>query len=554
MAELKTFYDKQQKIWSGPRVAPLHNIEHHSIGRILFGQMRLNPHNVLQIDAFDNTQATSGELLTWGIRIALHLKKLRMRHDDIVGVAARNTLKLTSVVLGCLFNGNPMHAVNPNYQEAAISHSFGITKPQIIFCDGCDYEKIRKITASFQPTIYTMCDHIQGVPTILDLLEPTKMERFYQPEKQVLGGDQTIVILSSSGTTGLSKAVTVSASKITLENAFSNIDEVFYTSSGIDWASGFMSLLQNCYTGCTRIINRKPFNAPDFIEMVKKYKITTAILGPIQFVELLDCPDFTSENMASLQLVTSGGGYVSKQLVERVQRVLPQCMLCIAYGLTETGAVTINVGVQENNSVGKLIPNVQLRIIDEEGRSLGPNQTGEILVRLPNCSWAGYYGNPIETQKMMDSLGWYHTGDLGYVDEEGYLYIVDRIKDILKYNRMQYWPGEIENTIRELPDVADCCVVGIYNERYGDVAGALVMKKSGSPLTTEQVVEHVRNRLREPQKQLHHGAFFVEKLPQNINGKILKREAREILKSFLEQSSSSSAALLSSSSSLSLDR
>ncbi|XP_061401866.1 luciferin 4-monooxygenase-like [Musca vetustissima] len=425
----------EQKIWSGPTVKPLYNYDKQSIGEILFGQMRLNPQNVLQI-----LLPGLGELVSWAIRIALHLKNQQLGHEDIVGVTARNTLKLTSVVLGCLFNGTPMHAINPNYEEGF--HSFGITKPQIIFCDGGDYEKIRRITASFKPTIYTMCDHIEGVPTILDLLEPTKMEENYRPETPILGGNQTIVILSSSGTTGLSKAVTVPASEIILDNVFSTIDKVFYTSSGIDWTSGLVAFMHNCYNGCTRVLNRKPFTGPEFIEMVKKYKITSAIMSPIQFVELLDCPDFTTENMNSLRLVASGGGYVSKQLIEKMQRVLQQCVLC--------------------------------------------------------------------------------------------------------------------NTIRELPDVVDCCVVGIYNERHGDVAGALVIKKNGSPLTSEKVVEHVRNRLREPQKQLHNGAFFVEKLPQNINGKILKREAREILKSFLEKSpalsSSASSSSVSSSSSSSVDR
>uniref|UniRef100_A0A1I8NKN8 AMP-binding enzyme C-terminal domain-containing protein n=1 Tax=Musca domestica TaxID=7370 RepID=A0A1I8NKN8_MUSDO len=130
-----------------------------------------------------------------------------------------------------------------------------------------------------------------------------------------------------------------------------------------------------------------------------------------------------------------------------------------------------------------------------------------------------------------------HRGGNLYI-EGGNLYIVDRKKDILKYKGFHYWPDEIESTIRELTDVVDSCVVGIFNERYGDVAGALVLKKSGSELSVQQIVEHVRNRLDEPQKQLHNGVYFVEKLPQNVNGKILKREAKELLKSFVEKMSS----------------
>ncbi|XP_073814042.1 uncharacterized protein isoform X2 [Musca autumnalis] len=489
------------------------------------------------IDDYDGTTTTSGELLTWGTRIALHFKNLRMRHDDIVGISARNSTHLTSLVLGCLFNCNPFHAVNPNFQEATISHCFAITKPQIIFCDGGDYEKIKKVTKAFKPTIYTLTEHINGVPSVLDLLEPSKLERFYQPENLILGADQTVAILCSSGTTGLPKAVTLSAHKLVITNPFSNVDTVFYTSSGLDWASGLAALLQNCYMGLTRIISRKPFNAVEFVEMTKKYKISAAILAPVHLVELLDCPIFTKENMSTFKMLTCGGGYVSKQVVEKLLAVLPQLLIIIGYGMTEVSGVAINIGAQRSLSVGKLCANIQLRIVDDDGHNLGPNETGEILVHLP-YSWSGYYGNPMETQRMYDSLGWYHTGDLGYMDEDGYLYIVDRKKDILKYKGVHFWPGEIENAIRELPDVVDCCVVGLLDERYGDVSGALVLKRSGSKLTAKEIVDHVRNRLVDPHKQLHNGAFFVDKLPQNNNGKLLKREAKEVLKSLLNQSSS----------------
>lgn len=214
---------------------------------------------------------------------------------------------------------------------------------------------------------------------------------------------------------------------------------------------------------------------------------------------------------------------------------MPQCFIGISYAITEVGMISIDIGLKRSGSVGKMTPNVQLRIVDEQGRNLNSNEIGEILVHCP-YPWAGYYGNPEETQRVMDSLGWYHTGDLGYMDGENFLYIVDRKKDIMKYNGFQYWPGEIENAIRELADVIDCCVVGIFNERYGDVAGALVLKKSGSQLSTQQVVQHVRSRLVEPHKQLHNGVYFVDKLPQNCNGKVLKREAKEIFKSHMEQS------------------
>ncbi|XP_058987071.1 uncharacterized protein LOC101897070 [Musca domestica] len=527
-------YDKHNKIWSGPKIAPLHNIEHHSVGRILYGQMRTHPKNILLIDDDDDRTVTNQEALTWGIRIALFLKGRRMRHDDIVGIAARNTTYLTSVALGCFFNCTPFHGVNPCYQEDALSHCFRITKPSVIFCDGHDYEKIRNATKSFKADIYTISEHIEGVPSILELLEPNPKEHFYQPEKLTLGADQTVCIMCSSGTTGLPKAVTISAHKLMFENPVLTSEDIIYTSTALDWMSGLMITLFNIYMCCTRVITRQPFTPEHFIELVKKYKITNVTISPVQAVALRECPLFTTENVSTIKLLNCGGGYISKQTLAQIQNTLPRSMICFGYGLTEAGGVSGYFGLERGNSVGKLVPNIRLRIVDDSGRNLGPNESGEIWVNYP-YHWAGYYGNPIETQRIYDSLGWFHTGDLGYMDEDGFLYVKDRKKDILKYQGLHFWPGEIENVVRELTEVLDCCVVGIYDERFGEVPGALVVKKKGGNVTAEHIVNHVKTRLPEQQKQLHNGVYFVDSLPHNNNGKILKREARDIFKKLMKE-------------------
>ncbi|XP_061394108.1 uncharacterized protein LOC133329646 [Musca vetustissima] len=520
-------YDKHTKIWSGPKIAPLHNIEHHSVGRILFGQLRTHPKNILLIDDDANRSVTNQEALTWGIRIALFLKSRRMRHDDVVGIAARNSTYLTSVALGCFFNCTPFHGVNASYQEATLSHCFGITKPAIIFCDGQDYEKVKNSTKSFRPDIYTISEHIEGVPSILELLKPNPKEYFYQPEKLTLGADQTVCIMCSSGTTGLPKAVTISAHKLMFEHPLLTSEDVIYTPSALDWMSGLMITLMNIYMCCTRVITSKPFDPEHFIGLVKKYKITNATISPVQVVALRESTQFIAENVSSIKILNCGGGYISKQTLAYVQNILPKAMICFGYGLTEAGGVSGYFGLERGNSVGKLVPNIRLRIVNDSGENLGPNETGEIWVNYPH-HWAGYYGNPIETRRIYDSMGWFHTGDLGYMDKDGFLYVKDRKKDILKYQGLHFWPGEIENVIRELPDVVDCCVVGVYDECLGEVPGALVVRRNDSNIKAEEIVDYVKERLMEPQKQLHNGVYFVESLPHNSNGKMLKREARDL--------------------------
>ncbi|XP_005189274.1 uncharacterized protein LOC101896542 [Musca domestica] len=531
---LQVNYDKYNKIWTGQKMSSLYNMEDNSLGRILFTQMKMHPSKVIQIDDIDGKVSTNQEMLSLAIRFALYLKGRRMASEDIIGIAARNTTYLTPVVLGCLFNGTPFHAVNPNFQEASIAHCFAITKPPIIFCDGRDYKKIHTTTKSFKPEIYTISEHVEGVPTVMDLFVPNQMEYFYAPQSPTMGAEQTVAILCSSGTTGLPKAVTVAGPKLSLEYPLLNSDDVFYAASGVDWMSGLSCLLWNCYTGCTRILTSKPFSACYFVELVKKYKISSIFLAPMHVVALNECPDFRAENVSTIRAVQAGGGYVSEENFRKLQKIIPKAVIGFGYGLTEVGGIAGKYGIVHGKAVGKIIPNVQVQIVDDDGKRLGPNEVGEVVAKVP-CRWAGYYGNPIETQRVMDSLGWIRTGDLGYVDDEGYMFIVDRKKDILKYRSLHYWPGEIENAIRELPEVADCCVVGIFDDRVGDVPGALVIRRKGSKLTEQQIIDHVKTRLVEPEKQLHNGVYFVDDLPQNSNGKVVKREVREIFKSLMAQ-------------------
>uniref|UniRef100_A0A1I8PAA8 AMP-dependent synthetase/ligase domain-containing protein n=1 Tax=Stomoxys calcitrans TaxID=35570 RepID=A0A1I8PAA8_STOCA len=499
--------------------------------------MKMQPSKVIQIDDFDGTTVTNKEMLTYSISIAKKLKKLGMRQEDLVGVAAHNTTYLTAVTLGCFFNCTPFHTVHPDFKEVAMAQCFDLTKPKIIFCEGSNYKTIVKITADYSPKLYTLSDHLKGVPTIFDLLQPTENDYLYQPETPSLGAEQTVAILCSSGTTGLPKAVTLSAYRFMLNNPLINGDTVFYCPSTLDWMSGLMGLYYNCLSSCTRIISRKAFSPDYFVQLTQKYKITYTIMSPINVIALTECPQFTCDKMATLLSPQCIGGPISQHILRNFQKIVPKCIITRSYGCSETGGISINIGLQRENSAGKLLPNVQLRIVDDKENNLGPNDIGEILVHLP-YQWGGYFGNTKETEGLIDALGWCRTGDIGLMDGDCFLYIVDRKKDVLKYLSMHYWPGEIENTIRELPQVDDCCVVGIYDEHFGDVAGALVVKQKDSKVpTAEMIISYVKERLVEPEKQLHNGVYFIEELPRNNNGKVLRPEAKEIFRNLMQTSS-----------------
>lgn len=286
-------------------------------------------------------------------------------------------------------------------------------------------------------------------------------------------------------------------------------------------------MLVGCYLGCTRVISRKPFTPEYFIELSKKYQITYIIIAPNNILALTECPDFNVENFESLKVIHTTGASLIKKTLEKLKNVLPRSLILYGYGLTEIRNISGYYGYEHADSAGKLTANMRLRIQDEEGNNFGPHKIGEIHI-YSGYNWAGYYDNPTETQLIRDSMGWFHTGDLGYMDNDGFLYIVDRKKDICKYQGYHYWLSEIEDCIRELEDVIDCCVVGIPDPTIGDVAGALVIKSNESCLSEQEIVEHVKRNLKELQKQLHNGVVFVDELPHNFNGKVNKKQAKDI--------------------------
>ncbi|XP_002016546.2 4-coumarate--CoA ligase 1 [Drosophila persimilis] len=526
MAGIPTTYDEKERIWSGTKRSPLYHYD-TSIGKIIFNTMRIWPKNVWQINDIDGVTVTFEQGLTWAIRIAQYFKKRALSNKDVIGIVAKNCTYLMPLGVACLMNGTPFHSVNPDQDEATVTHVFSITNPSLIFCDGNVYDKVRAATAGWQPEIYTITDPVEGVHKIEDLLDPTTTEAGYQPEPLKEGGGQTMAILCSSGTTGLPKAVCISNNVLMQDNPLINSELSMLSSSGLDWVTGVVTFIYSTAFGATRIITSKPFTPEYFVQLVKKYKIDCAVLPPRHLSALISYPDATPEDLAPLKNVHYVGGAVSMATLQRTQELCKNAMLTSGYGLTETFIITSSIGISNIASVGKPVAGVRMRIVDEDGKNLTYNEVGEIYVDRGQ-TWNGYFGNPEATLQMQDVEGWFHTGDLGYFDEQNFLYIVDRKKEILKYQGLHYWPTEIESVISELPQVQDVCVIGVYDEREGDAAGALVVKAKGAVVTAKDISDHVAKRLPALQKQLHAGVQFTHKLPANVNGKTLRKTSREL--------------------------
>ncbi|XP_016994923.2 uncharacterized protein [Drosophila takahashii] len=525
MADLPVTYDEKERIWSGGEFSNSLYKEDLSLGTIVFNTLRNSPKNVCQICDADGVSLTFEQTLTWAIRLAQFFKRKGLNHENVIGIAALNSTYIQPLGVGCLLNGTPFHAMNPALDEGTTSALCLKTKPAVIFCDDNVYEKVRSASINWEPEIYTITGKVEGVPSIEVLLDPTETEKNYQPEPLVKIGGQTVAILCSSGTTGLPKTICVSDRTLLSPINYSS-DLVFYTPSGLDWLTGLLVFIVSITCGSTVIRSNKPVTPQYFVHLVKKYKISVALGPPPLISDLVSCPEVTAEAMESVRNLGYAGASISLATLQRARKIFRKAMISSTYALTECGIVTRNLTNSKISSVGRPYQGMKVRIVDELGQNLSHNEVGEIYA-YSGLSWGGFYGDPEAASHFQDSEGWFHTGDLGNFDSENFLYIVDRKKEVLKHHGLQYWTPEIEDVIAELPQVRDVCVMGIYNEDVGDEAGALVVINEGSSITTKEIQDHVAKRLPVIRKQLHAGVQFTKKLPTNLNGKTLRKAARE---------------------------
>ncbi|TVU25676.1 hypothetical protein EJB05_28181, partial [Eragrostis curvula] len=230
-------------------------------------------------------------------------------------------------------------------------------------------------------------------------------------------------------------------------------------------------------------------------------------------------------SLPSLERVICGGAPLSIAAAETFRRTFPNVDLCMGYGSTEGGGISLMIGREECNrigSAGRVSENVVVKIVDHmTGKPLSVGQKGELLVRGP-AVMTGYVGDDEANATAFDSEGWLKTGDLCYIDQDGFLFVVDRLKELIKYKGYQVPPAELELVLQSLPEVVDAAVMPYPHEEAGQIPIALVVRQPGSKVTEAQVMDHVAERVA-PYKKIRK-VLFVESIPKSPAGKILRRQ------------------------------
>lgn len=291
------------------------------------------------------------------------------------------------------------------------------------------------------------------------------------------------------------------------------------------------TLLTSTVWGATRIITRQPYDAELALEIIERFRVSVVVLPSSHALGIVNSPNANANGLRSLRFPFTGGSTIPVSMKRSFEKLIPGRFLEVVYGFSEI-ALAVTFTREEfyrDGSVGFPVAGTKFKIVDDDGQPLEVGKEGEILVRA-DYAFGGYFGNEDATRDILDSEGWLHSGDIGRFDEDGYLYVVDRKKDIIKCSGFQVSPSEIESVIQEIPGVAAVCVVGIPAEVF-DLATALVVRKGSVDSKVPDSVE-VKKKVEEAlpwYKHLKGGVYFADELPLTPSGKVMRRSVRDIV-------------------------
>jgi long-chain acyl-CoA synthetase len=280
--------------------------------------------------------------------------------------------------------------------------------------------------------------------------------------------------------------------------------------------------------GCT-IVLMPMYKTEEMLRILEEEKITSMIVVPTIYVMMLMHPDHKKYDLSHLRVAGFGGAPISGETVKMLRDWLPQIELHNTYGLTEIASpgtcMPKEDALRKLGSIGLPFPVNKCKVVDPvTGEELPPNTEGELLINSPNLT-PGYWQNPEATKKAIVD-GWLHTGDIAKIDEEGYVYIMDRIKDMINRGGEKIFCVEVEDVLYSNNKVMEAAVVGVPDEVYGEVVKAFIVTRPGCTLTEEEVQDWVKERLAKYKVPKY--VEFVNELPKNPNGKVMKNRLREM--------------------------
>ncbi|KFK28050.1 hypothetical protein AALP_AA8G465100 [Arabis alpina] len=485
------------------------------------------------VNSSSGDSITYGELLH-GVRslgISLRERFPSLSSRDVAFILSPPSLHVPVLYLALMSIGVVISPSNPIGSDTEVSHQIEVSKPVIAFATSETVKKFR--SSSSLPLGIVLMDS----PEFLSWLNRPDSSTVNPIQVRVNQSDPA-AILFSSGTTGRVKGVLLTHRNLIASTAVSHqrtiqdpvdYDRVQLFPLPLFHVFGFQMMIRAISLGETLVLLGR-FELEKMLQAVEKYKVTGMPVSPPLIVTLVKSELTKKYDLQSLRSLGCGGAPLGKDIAERFNKKFPNVDIIQGYGLTESsGPASATFGPEEMvryGSVGRISENLEAKIVDpSSGEALPPGKTGELWLRGP-VIMNGYVENEKATAETLDKEGWLKTGDLCYIDAEGFLYIVDRLKELIKYKAYQVPPVELEAILHSNPDVVDAAVVPFPDEDAGEIPMAFIVRKPGSNINEAQIIDFVAKQVA-PYKKVRRVAF-INAIPKNPAGKILRRELTKV--------------------------
>ncbi|XP_060520749.1 luciferin 4-monooxygenase-like isoform X2 [Cylas formicarius] len=451
-------------------------------------------------------------------------------------VCCRNNLDDMIPVLATLFVGGCVSSIDPKETVDDVKHAFAVVAPRYVFVEEDSVALIEQSAGDVvnPPTIIVIGSSTK-YRNMADMETPAENEQTFRPLRKNV--DDIAVIVFSSGTTSLPKGIAISHygmlhGFLALVREIDNCrPDVMVHFASLFWISAVLLTGITLVTGGTKVIAPR-ISAADLLRVIERYKVSFIFMSNTYTYEITDLKQevVNRYDTSSLYSIIIGGSTMNPTQLKRIRNTLVHTKVTVGYGSSETAAVSSfdlrDAEAYEKKvlSSGKVLSDVEVKIVDIEKRAvLGPNHQGEILVRSPYLM-KGYYN--MEKPDAFDDQGFLKTGDIGYFDEDEYLYVTDRIHEVFKYQTSQVSPVAIERVLAEHPAIKEAVVFGVPHEVDRFHPAACIVLKKDSSVDVQEVAEFVSARVSDKNK-LRGGVIVIDRIPRTPTGKIQRRSIRD---------------------------
>ncbi len=480
---------------------------------------------------FGDEVVTYGEMATRVTALAAGLHERGVGAGDVVGLLSYNCTEFLEAIFAANFLGAIAMPVNWRLAAPELRYILDHSEARALVCDASLVDLANEATKDMERDLARVCIAPKAPEGWAPLTELRAASS--RPARVPAAGDDVHRLMYTSGTTGRPKGVMLTHANLAWKN-LAHVVEFGFTSTDLGLACGplyhvgalDLTTTSLIATGATTIIHRV-FDAAEVVDEIERSRVTTVWLAPAMVNAIMALPDIDARDLASVRLIINGGEKMPIPLIERIQRVFPSAWFADAYGLTETvsGDTFLDRDsiVRKLGSVGRPCLYLELDIWDDDGAPVRPGERGEVVLRGPKV-FKGYWRDPDATATAFAG-GWFHTGDIGVRDDDGYLFIVDRLKDMIVSGGENIASSEIERVLYEHESVVEAAVVGRPDDRWGEVPVAYVVLAPAATVTPDELIAHCRAQL--ARFKVPKDVQLVDALPRNPSGKVLKRELRD---------------------------